>query len=108
MVAARKPAPRESHMALSPRNDLDRQIWLRDAACREPQTASVFYAPPRFERKEDRLRRERAAKAICVQCSVRNECLEFAIETGETFGVWGGLTETERREVSGPAPRISR
>jgi WhiB family transcriptional regulator, redox-sensing transcriptional regulator len=86
-------------MALSPHNDLDQQLWLRDASCRGPQ-ASVFYAPPRFERKEDRLRRERQAKSICAGCSVRQDCLEFAIETGETFGVWGGLTEAERSELN--------
>jgi WhiB family transcriptional regulator, redox-sensing transcriptional regulator len=88
-------------MALSPHNDLDQQLWLKHAACRGPQ-ASVFYAPPRFEPKNDRLRRERQAKAICADCTVRVDCLRFAIETGETFGVWGGLTEVERRELVTP------
>jgi WhiB family redox-sensing transcriptional regulator len=41
----------------------------------------------------------RAAKAICGECLVRAECLEFAITTGEKFGIWGGMSERERRRV---------
>jgi WhiB family transcriptional regulator, redox-sensing transcriptional regulator len=41
----------------------------------------------------------RAAKAICRECQVRVECLEFAITTGEKFGIWGGMSERERRKV---------
>ncbi len=41
----------------------------------------------------------RAAKAICRECAVRAECLEFAITTGEKFGIWGGMSERERRRV---------
>jgi WhiB family redox-sensing transcriptional regulator len=41
----------------------------------------------------------RAAKAICRECSVREECLEFAIRTSEKFGIWGGLSERERRKI---------
>jgi WhiB family redox-sensing transcriptional regulator len=39
------------------------------------------------------------AKAICVVCEVRQECLEWAIATGQDAGVWGGLSEEERRAV---------
>jgi WhiB family redox-sensing transcriptional regulator len=38
-----------------------------------------------------------AAKAICMQCEVRTECLEWAMATGQDAGVWGGLSEEERR-----------
>jgi WhiB family redox-sensing transcriptional regulator len=41
----------------------------------------------------------RTAKAICRQCPVRAECLEFALRSGEKFGIWGGLSERERRRV---------
>jgi WhiB family transcriptional regulator, redox-sensing transcriptional regulator len=41
----------------------------------------------------------RTAKAICRECQVRLECLEFAITTGEKFGIWGGMSERERRKV---------
>jgi len=41
----------------------------------------------------------RTAKGICRECSVRNECLEFAIVSSEKFGIWGGLSERERRKI---------
>lgn len=41
----------------------------------------------------------RRAKTICGECQVRSECLEFAIEIGEKFGIWGGMSERERRRV---------
>ena len=41
----------------------------------------------------------RAAKAICRECQVRGDCLEFALRSGEKFGIWGGLSERERRRV---------
>ena len=41
----------------------------------------------------------RKAKAICNACEVREECLEFAITNGEKFGIWGGMSERERRRV---------
>ena len=41
----------------------------------------------------------RTAKGICRECQVRVECLEFAITTGEKFGIWGGMSERERRRV---------
>jgi WhiB family transcriptional regulator, redox-sensing transcriptional regulator len=39
------------------------------------------------------------ARAICAQCPVQRECLEFAMESGQDFGVWGGLSEGERRAL---------
>jgi WhiB family redox-sensing transcriptional regulator len=41
----------------------------------------------------------RAAKAICRECQVQADCLEFAITTGEKFGIWGGMSERERRRI---------
>lgn len=39
------------------------------------------------------------AKAVCKTCMVREECLEYALVGGEKFGIWGGLSERERRRV---------
>lgn len=39
------------------------------------------------------------AKAVCDQCIVKDECLEFALTSGERFGVWGGTSERERRRI---------
>jgi WhiB family redox-sensing transcriptional regulator len=40
-----------------------------------------------------------AAKAVCVRCDVRLECLEWAMRTAQGSGVWGGLSEEERRAL---------
>ena len=39
------------------------------------------------------------AKAICMQCPVRDQCLEWALATGQDAGVWGGMSEEERRAL---------
>ena len=72
--------------------------WQDAGACRGPQ-ASVFFPPPHFERKVERLARERQAKRICSSCLVKDECLEYAVTIGEPHGVWGGLNERERAEL---------
>jgi WhiB family redox-sensing transcriptional regulator len=41
----------------------------------------------------------RTAKQICRECTVRDECLEFAIVSSEKFGIWGALSERERRKI---------
>ena len=39
------------------------------------------------------------AKAVCQECTVREDCLEYALANGEKFGIWGGLSERERRRI---------
>lgn len=39
------------------------------------------------------------AKSVCRRCPVVTECLEFALTSGEDFGVWGGASEDERRAL---------
>jgi WhiB family transcriptional regulator, redox-sensing transcriptional regulator len=41
----------------------------------------------------------RKAKSICGACEVKGQCLDYAIDMGEKFGIWGGLSERERRRV---------
>jgi len=41
----------------------------------------------------------REAKRVCQSCDVRSECLEYALEHDERFGIWGGLSERERRRL---------
>lgn len=41
----------------------------------------------------------REAKKVCTGCDVRRECLEYALEHDERFGIWGGLSERERRKL---------
>ncbi len=41
----------------------------------------------------------REAKKVCASCDVRSECLDYALEHDERFGIWGGLSERERRKL---------
>jgi WhiB family transcriptional regulator, redox-sensing transcriptional regulator len=41
----------------------------------------------------------REAKRVCLSCDVRGECLEYALAHDERFGIWGGLSERERRKL---------
>ena len=41
----------------------------------------------------------REAKKVCLSCEVRGECLEYALANDERFGIWGGLSERERRKL---------
>ncbi|NNU28129.1 WhiB family transcriptional regulator [Isoptericola sediminis] len=41
----------------------------------------------------------REAKKVCASCEVRSECLDYALENDERFGIWGGLSERERRKL---------
>lgn len=73
--------------------------WQLKAACRGPH-AEMFFAPPHPERKDERLDREDAAKAICRTCLVRRPCLDYAIRIHEPHGIWGGLNELERKQLT--------
>jgi WhiB family redox-sensing transcriptional regulator len=66
------------------------QNWRATGLCKGSD-ALVFYPPS----EDDSLAEE--AKTICSMCAVRQPCLEFALTTREKHGVWGGLTERERR-----------
>ena len=72
--------------------------WQLRAACRRPQSRT-FFPPPEGERRHERAEREERAKAICSQCRVRDECLDYALSIRERHGVWGGLSEAERRQM---------
>ncbi len=48
----------------------------------------------------------REAKEVCRGCVVRQECLDYAIDNGERFGVWGGMSERERRGVRRARARL--
>ncbi len=75
------------------------EAWQARAACRGPQ-AAVFFPPTHAERKEDKAEREARAKEICASCTVRGACLEYAIRIREPHGIWGGLNEVERKQLS--------
>jgi WhiB family redox-sensing transcriptional regulator len=70
--------------------------WQWRAACRG-EDSTLFFAPNHPETRDEKMLRERQAKAICARCPVRIECLEYAIRIREPHGIWGGLNELERR-----------
>jgi WhiB family redox-sensing transcriptional regulator len=68
--------------------------WQRYGACRGRDSGQFFH--PDGERGASRMRREVAAKAVCLTCPVRAECAAHALVAREPYGVWGGFTEAER------------
>ncbi|MDE0700060.1 MAG: WhiB family transcriptional regulator [Acidimicrobiaceae bacterium] len=72
--------------------------WQLRAACRGPQSA-IFFPPASPERRDEKRARERHAKAICETCTVRDDCLAHALSIREQHGIWGGLSESERRQL---------
>ena len=50
----------------------------------------------------------REAKEVCRGCIVRDQCLEFALQNGEKFGIWGGLSERERRRIRRQRAHVAR
>lgn len=74
--------------------------WRDDAAC-SGMDGEIWFPVVHTPGWEDQLAR---AKKICAACPVRQECLEYALDTGQRAGVWGGLSEKERQELrDGPA-----
>ncbi len=72
--------------------------WQTTGLCRGNHSY-LFFPPSTVERKDERERREAKAKAICAVCPVKVQCLEFAMKIKEPYGIWGGLTEADRRQV---------
>ena len=72
--------------------------WQPVALCRGNHS-HLFFPPTTSERKDERERREIRAKSICQVCPVQNSCLDYAVESTEQYGIWGGFTETERRQI---------
>jgi WhiB family redox-sensing transcriptional regulator len=70
--------------------------WRERAACL-PLPAVLFFGVDDAETPVERRAREERAKQICFECPVQAECLEYALTTREQYGIWGGLTEIERK-----------
>lgn len=77
--------------------------WQLLGACRGEDTELFFH--PEGERGPRRSGREAAAKAVCARCPVLDLCREHALSAREPYGVWGGLSETEREAVYAREPR---
>jgi WhiB family transcriptional regulator, redox-sensing transcriptional regulator len=71
--------------------------WRERARCRDVDPELFFQADR--ERSSVRRRRERRAQEVCAQCPVIRECRDFALNSREGFGIWGGMSEGDRIKV---------
>ncbi|MFD7012478.1 WhiB family transcriptional regulator [Rhodococcus jostii] len=76
--------------------------WQLQAQCRS-MDARLFF-PDDGVSRTTRKSLERLAKAVCRRCPVQRDCRNHALEANETYGVWGGTSESERRYFE-PVPR---
>jgi WhiB family redox-sensing transcriptional regulator len=67
------------------------------AAC-NGQDTSIFF-DHEDTRGEKRAASLAVARSICATCTIRSACLDYALESTQAFGVWGGLTAAERSEI---------
>ncbi len=72
------------------------QAWVTRSACRTADPDELFVTGAAQNR----------AKAVCVNCPVRTECLSDALDNRVEFGVWGGMTERERRALLRRRPDV--
>ncbi|GAB3435361.1 WhiB family transcriptional regulator [Actinophytocola sediminis] len=70
--------------------------WRQDAACRD-EDPELFFP---ISEAGPGARQTAAAKAVCAHCPVRTACLEYAMDNALDAGIFGGTTESERRELS--------
>jgi WhiB family redox-sensing transcriptional regulator len=77
----------------------DDQDWYLSARCRGADPSLFFH--PDGERGRARQVRQRQAKQICETCPVMTRCRDHAVQHGEAFGTWGGLSEEDRRRADG-------
>lgn len=68
----------------------EEQTWQERALCAQTDPEAFF---------PEKGGSTREAKKICTGCEVRSECLEYALAHDERFGIWGGLSERERRRL---------
>jgi len=73
----------------------DPEGWAAQGACQRSDPELFFPVAPAGPAAAQIAQ----AKDVCATCQVRQECLEFALESGQKFGVWGGTTEDERRAL---------
>ncbi|WP_083864711.1 WhiB family transcriptional regulator [Nocardia brevicatena] len=69
--------------------------WQTRGSCRGVESAVFFH--PDGERGRARADRVRRAKEICGTCPVLAQCRSYALSVSEPYGVWGGMSEDERR-----------
>jgi WhiB family redox-sensing transcriptional regulator len=71
--------------------------WQLRGSCRGMDSSFFFH--PDGERGPARARREARAKAVCQHCPVLEQCRRHALAVQEPYGIWGGLSESEREAI---------
>ena len=71
-------------------DDENALAWQSEALCAQTDPEAFF--PEKGGSTRD-------AKRICSTCDVRGECLQYALQNDERFGIWGGMSERERRKL---------
>lgn len=89
-TAAELAKHRQATSGESESDDDDLLAWQNQALCAQTDPEAFF--PEKGGSTRD-------AKRICVGCEVKQECLEYAVMQDERFGIWGGLSERERRRL---------
>lgn len=64
--------------------------WYGDALCAQIDPEPFF---------PEKGGSTRASKKVCAACPVREKCLQYALDNGERFGIWGGVSERDRRKI---------
>jgi WhiB family redox-sensing transcriptional regulator len=83
-------APGWDVVAWEPDEALGDESWRQAALCAETDPEAFF---------PEKGGSTREAKRVCAGCPVRMQCLEYALGNDERFGIWGGLSERERRRI---------
>ncbi|MDG3008932.1 WhiB family transcriptional regulator [Rhodococcus sp. D2-41] len=85
----------------------DRWDWQMQGRCRGVDSAVFFH--PDGERGRARAARESNAKKLCETCPVLSQCREHALRVAEPYGIWGGMSESEREAAvrSGAGRRVA-
>ena len=78
-----------AHVIVGP-EDVDEQGWQDRALCAQTDPEAFF---------PEKGGSTREAKRVCRGCEVKAECLDYALENDERFGIWGGMSERERRRL---------
>lgn len=78
------------HEGLEQEEDETALSWQERALCAQTDPEAFF---------PEKGGSTREAKRVCIGCEVKAECLEYALAHDERFGIWGGLSERERRKL---------
>lgn len=80
----------EIEMLILPETEPEEMSWQERSLCAQTDPEAFF---------PEKGGSTREAKRVCLSCEVQSDCLEYALENDERFGIWGGLSERERRRL---------